>query len=212
MPISGPIVKQLIDRGVIGQVGTPANDYGMENSPEWNYFQQQVADFRAGRSAYRDQRTKEGSSVFKLSDKEYKKASDKYYSGLLDQINANRIEGIGEFNLSTRVGRDDPSLINYNPNKTRGYTFSREGRMEEIGSDRISDYPDVDKETTYNRASKAIDELLLKKMGGAVGTLTHGILGDKLKQDLKSKIDQNYSGRFGKGLSALSNMGIIGRT
>ena len=194
------------------KVASPVDDYGMENSPEWDYFQQQVADFRAGRSAYRDQRTKEGSSVFKLSDKEYKKASDKYYSGLLDQINANRIEGIGEFNLSTRVGRDDPSLINYNPNKTRGYTFSREGRMEEIGSDRISDYPDVDKETTYNRASKAIDELLLKKMGGAVGTLTHGILGDKLKQDLKSKIDQNYSGRFGKGLSALSNMGIIGRT
>jgi len=194
------------------KVASPVDDYGMENSPEWDYFQQQVADFRAGRSAYRDQRTKEGSSVFKLSDKEYKKTSDKYYSGLLDQINANRIEGIGEFNLSTRVGRDDPSLINYNPNKTRGYTFSREGRMEEIGSDRISDYPDVDKETTYNRASKAIDELLLKKMGGAVGTLTHGILGDKLKQDLKSKIDQNYSGRFGKGLSALSNMGIIGRT
>ena len=86
MPISGPIVKQLIDRGVIGQVGTPTNDYGLEGSPEWNYFQQQVADFRAGRSAYRGQRTKEGSPTFNLSDEEYKKASNEYYEGLLSKL------------------------------------------------------------------------------------------------------------------------------
>ena len=104
--------------------------YGMENSPEYNYFKQQVADYRAGRSAYRGQRTTEGSPTFALSDKEYKTASGKYYSGVLNQINANRIEGIGEFATSTRTGREDPSLINYNPDKTRAYTFSRQGRME----------------------------------------------------------------------------------
>ena len=131
----------------------PTNQYGMENSPEWNYYKQQVADYRAGRSAYRSQRTTEGSPTFALSDKEYKTASGKYYSSIQDKINANRPVGTGEFGLSTRVGRDDPSLINYNPDRTRGYTFSREGRMEEIGSDRLPDYPDVQQEVTASRAS-----------------------------------------------------------
>jgi len=212
MPISGPIVKQLVDRGVIGQVGTPTNDYGLEGSPEWNYFQQQVDDYRSGRSAYRGQRTTEGSPTFGLSDEEYKKASDKYYSGLLNKINANRIEGIGEFGLSTRIGRNDPSLINYNPNKTRAYTFGRDGKMAEIGSDRMPEYPDVDKETIYNKAAAGVDELLLNKMG-VVGKLAHSVVGDKFKQDLKSKID---SGAFnmpgvrmpGGGLNKLIEMGI----
>jgi len=172
----------------------PINDYGIENSPEWNYFQQQVADYRAGRSAYRSQRTAEGSPTFGLSDEQYKKASDKYYSGLLNKINANRIEGIGEFGLSTRIGRNDPSLINYNPNKTRAYTFGREGRMEEIGSDRMPEYPNVDKEITYNRASAGLDEILLNKMG-VVGKLAHNVLGDKLKKSFRSNIDQNYKGK-----------------
>ena len=157
-------LKQLVDQGGLLKViekakGTPTKEYGMENSSEWNYFQQQVADYRAGRSAYRGQRTTEGSPTFGLSDEEYKTSSDKYYSSLQDQINANRPEGIGEFGLSTRTGRNDPSLINYNPNRTKAYSFSREGRMEEIGSDRISDYPDVEKETTANISSAAGDEL-----------------------------------------------------
>ena len=178
MPISGPIVKQLIDRGVIGQVGTPANDYGMENSPEWNYFQQQVADFRAGRSAYRDQRTKEGSSVFKLSDKEYKKASDKYYSGLLDQINANRATGVGEFGLVSKGGRDYPSLINFNPNRSRAYTFGRDGAMSEIGSDRMSDYPDLQYEPNVKNALFS---------AGPVGKLASHVLGDQMNAQLAAK-------------------------
>ena len=167
MPMSGPFIKQLIDRGVLKQIGTPANDYGRENSPESDYFQQQVADYRAGRSAYREQRTTEGSPTFGLSDEEYKTSSGNYYSGLQDQINANRPEGIGEFGLSTRQGRDDPSLINYNPNRTKAYTFSREGRMEEIGEDRMSDYPDIQQETTANIASVAADELAGKFSPGA---------------------------------------------
>ena len=57
-------------KGLIAPV-TPEREYGLEGSPEWNYFQQQVADFRAGRSAYRGQRTKEGSSVFNLSATDY---------------------------------------------------------------------------------------------------------------------------------------------
>tara|TARA_R110002020_G_scaffold234482_1_gene446526 strand:+ start:371 stop:916 length:546 start_codon:yes stop_codon:yes gene_type:complete len=175
MPISGPIVKQLIDRGVIGQVGTPANDYGMENSPEWNYFQQQVNDYRAGRSAYRSQRTTKGSPTFDLSDEEYKESSGKHYSGLLNQINANRPAGIGEFGLSTRTGRDDPSLINYNPNRTKAYSFSREGRMEEIGSDRLPDYPDVEKETTANIAAAPVPR------GGFSGLIGNALESGALK-------------------------------
>ena len=158
--MSGPFIKQLIDRGVIGQVNAPVSDYGMENSPEWDYYKQQVADYRAGRSAYREQRATEGSPTFGLSDEEYKTSSDKYYSSLQDQINANRPGGIGEFGLSTRVGRDDPSLINYNPNRTSAYTFSREGRMEEIGGDRISDYPDVQQETTANIAAAPVSKAI----------------------------------------------------
>ena len=152
-------------KGLIAPV-TPEREYGLEGSPEWNYFQQQVADFRAGRSAYRGQRTKEGSSTFNLSDEKYKKASNEYYEGLLNQINANRDQGIGEFALSTRKGRDDPSLINYNPNRTKAYTFGRDGAMSEIGSDRLSDYPDVEKETTAN-ITAAGDELARKFSPGA---------------------------------------------
>ena len=158
MPNFSKIINNPALRGIIGQIGTSVNDYGRENSPEWDYFQQQVADYRSGRSAYRSQRTTEGSPTFNLSNEEYKKASDEHYSGLLNQINANRIGGIGEFGLSTRIGRDDPSLINYNPNRTKAYTFSREGRMEEIGGDRISDYPDVQQETTANIAATSLPE------------------------------------------------------
>ena len=179
-------IKQLVDRsGVIAPVGAPTNDYGRENSPEWNYFQQQVDDYRAGRSAYRGQRTTEGSPTFGLSDEEYKTSSSNYYSGLQDQINANRPEGIGEFGLSIRQGRDDPSLINYNPNRTKAYTFSREGRMEEIGGDRISDYPDVQQETTANisselvgqfsPAAQAIGNAAFKGQGGIKGLFAKGI-------------------------------------
>ena len=167
------------------KVASPAGDYGMKDSPEFNYFKRQVADYRAGRSAYRGQRTTKGSPTFGLSDKDYKKASDKYYSGVLNQINANRIEGIGEFATSTRTGREDPSLINYNPDKTRAYTFSRQGRMEEIGSDRMPQYADVDRETTSNRASVALD-LAFKKMG-AVGAVASSILGDEMKRKIKQK-------------------------
>jgi len=159
--------------------------YGMENSPEYNYFKQQVADYRAGRSAYRGQRTTEGSPTFALSDKEYKTASGKYYSSIKDQINANRPEGTGEFATSIRTGRDDPSLVNYNPNKTRAYTFSRQGSMEEIGSDRMSQYADVDRETKSNRASAALDQGF-KKMG-AVGAVASSILGDEMKRKIKQK-------------------------
>ena len=156
----------------------PTNQYGMENSPEWDYFQQQVADYRAGRSAYRGQRTTEGSPTFGLSDEEYKESSGKHYSGLLNQINANRPEGIGEFGLSTRQGRDDPSLINYNPNRTRGYTFSREGRMEEIGEDRMSDYPDLRYEPNIKNALSD---------AGPVGRLASNVLGDQMDAQLAAK-------------------------
>ena len=171
MPMSAMIKKVIGSgtlKGIIEPVSTPGSEYGMENSPEWDYFQQQVNDYRAGRSAYRGQRTTEGSPTFGLSDEEYKESSGKHYSGLLNQINANRPEGIGEFGLSTRVGRDDPSLINYNPNRTKAYSFSREGRMEEIGGDRISDYPDVEKETTANIAAAPA-------RGGLSGLFAKGI-------------------------------------
>ena len=151
--------------------GTSTKEYGMENSPEWNYYKDQVADYRAGRSAYRSQRTTEGSPTFGLSDEEYKESSGKHFSGLLNQINANRPEGIGEFGISTRVGRDDPSLINYNPNRTKAYTFSREGRMEEIGEDRISDYPDIPVQPNIKNS--------LQSQGG-VGGLVGSVLGDQL--------------------------------
>jgi hypothetical protein len=189
MPMSR-FLKQLVDQGGLLKViekakGTPTKEYGMENSSEWNYFQQQVDDYRAGRSAYRGQRTTEGSPTFGLSDEEYKESSGKHYSGLQDQINANRPEGIGEFGLSTRVGRDDPSLINYNPSRTKAYSFSREGRMEEIGEDRISDYPDVQQETTANisselvgqfsPAAQAIGNAAFKGQGGIKGLFAKGI-------------------------------------
>ena len=216
MPMSGPFIKQLIDRGVLKQIGTPANDYGRENSPESDYFQQQVADYRAGRSAYREQRTTEGSPTFGLSDEEYKTSSGNYYSGLQDQINANRPEGIGEFGLSTRQGRDDPSLINYNPNRTRAYTFSREGRMEEIGADTMADYPDVDKETTYNKVTQGFDEALGSM--GPLGALAKNVLGDDMKKQIRAKVDSgalsskafNMMGmRMPKGgLSGLISQGI----
>ena len=174
MPMSSTIKKLLGSgalKGIIEPVSTPGSEYGVENSPEWDYFQQQVADYRAGRSAYREQRTTEGSPTFGLSDEEYKTSSGNYYSGLQDQINANRPEGVGEFGLSTRQGRDDPSLINYNPNKTRGYTFSREGRMEEIGEDRMSDYPDLQYEPNIKNALSD---------AGPVGSLASNVLGDQL--------------------------------
>jgi hypothetical protein len=173
MPMSGPFIKQLIDRssGIIAPVGAPGNEYGMENSPEWNYYKDQVSDYRAGRSAYREQRTTEGSPTFGLSDEEYKTSSGNYYSGLQDQINANRPEGVGEFGLSTRQGRDDPSLINYNPNRTKAYSFSREGRMEEIGEDRMSDYPDLQYEPNIKNALSD---------AGPVGSLASNVLGDQL--------------------------------
>jgi hypothetical protein len=163
------LIKEIVGNPLFSRViepVAPVSNYGLEGSPEWNYFQQQVADFRAGRSAYRGQRTKEGSSTFNLSDEKYKKASNEYYEGLLNQINANRDQGIGEFALSTRKGRDDPSLINYNPNRTKAYTFGRDGAMSEIGSDRLSDYPDVEKETTAN-ITAAGDELARKFSPGA---------------------------------------------
>jgi|TARA_R100000781_G_scaffold38223_1_gene26862 hypothetical protein len=168
--------------------------YGMENSPEWNYFKDQVDSYRTGRSAYRKQRTTKGSPTFSLSDKDYKKTSDKYYKGVVDQINAKRDPVIGEFSTSTRKGRNDPSLINYNPKKTRAYTFGRDGKMAEIDSDRMPEYPDVAKETLYNKASAGVDEILLNKMG-LVGKLAHNVLGDKLKKSFRSKIDQNYKGK-----------------
>jgi len=184
MAISAMLKKVLVNatgsralKGIIEPVSTPGSEYGMENSPEWNYYKDQVADYRAGRSAYRSQRTTEGSPTFALSDEEYKEASDKHYSGLLNQINANRPEGIGEFGLSTRMGRIDPSLINFNPDKTKGFTFSREGRMEQIDDDRISDYPDVEKETAANRASVAADELTGKFNPGAVALADQAFKG-----------------------------------
>jgi len=183
-------------RGIVG----PVNDYGLENSPEWDYFQQQVDNYRAGRSAYRGQRTTEGSPTFALSDEEYKKASDKHFSGLLNQINANRIQGIGEFSLSTRQGRDDPSLINYNPNRTKAYTFSREGRMEEIGSDRISDYPDVKKETIANRASVAADEL--------AGSFSPGV---SALANAAFKSQGGLKGLFAKGIEKAISGGLLKR-
>ena len=189
MPMSA-MIKKVIEsgalKGIIKQAGVPAKEYGMEGSPEWDYFQQQVADYRAGRSAYREQRATEGSPTFGLSDEEYKTSSGNYYSGLQDQINANRPEGIGEFGLSTRVGRDDPSLINYNPDRTRGYTFSREGRMEEIGSDRLPDYPDVQQEVTASRASLGVDKLLGGM--GVPGALAKHLFGDDVKQQIRSKM------------------------
>ena len=181
MPMSSTIKKLLGSgalKGIIEPVGTPGSEYGMENSPEWNYYKDQVADYRAGRSAYRSQRTTEGSPTFGLSDEEYKESSGKYYSGLLNQINANRPEGIGEFGLSTRQGRDDPSLINYNPNRTRGYTFSREGRMEEIGEDRMSDYPDLGYEPNIKNALSG---------AGPVGRLASNLLGDQMNAQLAAK-------------------------
>jgi len=215
MPMSA-FVKQLVDRsGVIAPVGAPgnyglANDYGREGSPEWDYFQQQVADYRAGRSAYREQRTTEGSPTFDLSDEEYKTSSGNYYSGLQDQINANRPEGIGEFGLSTRTGRDDPSLINYNPNRTRGYTFSREGRMEEIGADRISDYPDVEKETAYNTVSLGLDQALGNM--GPIGGLAKHILGPDIDKQIRAKADSGaFSGFFGKGIEKGISSGLFRR-
>ena len=60
---AGALANNPNFKGLIAPV-TPEREYGLEGSPEWNYFQQQVADFRAGRSAYRGQRTKEGSSTF----------------------------------------------------------------------------------------------------------------------------------------------------
>ena len=190
MPMSEYLKNLVGQTGLLKVIekakGIPTKEYGMENSEEWNYFQQQVDDYRAGRSAYRGQRTTKGSPTFDLSDEEYKESSGKHYSGLLNQINANRPEGIGEFGLSTRVGRDDPSLINYNPNKTRGYTFSREGRMEEIDSDRLPDYPDVQQETTANRALAALDQGFGKL--GTAGVLADSVLGEDLRQQIKSKI------------------------
>ena len=62
-------------KGLIAPV-TPEREYGLEGSPEWNYFQQQVDDYRSGRSAYRGQRTTEGSPTFGLSDEEYKASED----------------------------------------------------------------------------------------------------------------------------------------
>jgi len=183
-------------RGIVG----PVNDYGLENSPEWNYFQQQVDDYRAGRSAYREQRTTEGSPTFGLSDEEYKTSSGNYYSGLLNQINANRAEGIGEFATSIRTGRDDPSLVNYNPNKTRAYTFSREGRMEEIGSDRISDYPDVEKETTTNYIKTKADEIAGKFSGGAAALANQALKGQG-----------GLSGLFAKGIEKGLASGLFKR-
>ena len=35
-------------KGLIAPV-TPEREYGLEGSPEWDYFQQQVSDYRAGR-------------------------------------------------------------------------------------------------------------------------------------------------------------------
>jgi len=164
-------------KGLIAPV-TPEREYGLEGSPEWDYFQQQVSDYRAGRSAYRGQRTKEGSPTFNLSDDDYKEASSKYYEGLLNEINANRPGGIGEFALSTRKGRDDPSLINYNPNRSRAYTFGRDGAMSEIGSDRMSDYPDLQYEPNVKNALSG---------AGAVGRLTSTILGDQMDAQLAAK-------------------------
>ena len=164
-------------KGLIAPV-TPEREYGLEGSPEWNYFQQQVADFRAGRSAYRGQRTKEGSSVFNLSDKDYKKASDTHYKGILDQINANRAIGIGEFDLIIKGGRDSPSLINFNPNRSRAYTFGRDGKMAEIGSDRMTDYPDLKYEPNVKNALYNT---------GPIGRLTSNVLGDQLDAQLAAK-------------------------
>ena len=170
--------------GIIAPI-TPEREYGLEGSPEWDYFQQQVADYRAGRSAYRGQRTKEGSPTFNLSDQEYKKASNKYYEGLLNQINANRPEGIGEFALSTRMGRDDPSLINYNPTRSRAYTFGRDGKMAEIGSDRISDYPDLRYEPNIKNTLSGTGNTLFGS--GAVGRLVGNVLGDQMDAQLAAK-------------------------
>ena len=183
MPMSA-FVKQLVDRsGVIAPVGAPgnyglANDYGREGSPEWDYFQQQVADYRAGRSAYREQRATEGSPTFGLSDEEYKTSSDKYYSSLQDQINANRPGGTGEFGLSTRVGRDDPSLINFNPNRSKAYSFGRDGKMAEIDNDRMSDYPDLQYEPNIKNALSG---------AGPVGRLASNLLGDQMDAQLAAK-------------------------
>tara|TARA_R100000008_G_scaffold56081_1_gene34481 strand:+ start:66 stop:662 length:597 start_codon:yes stop_codon:yes gene_type:complete len=163
--------------GIIAPV-VPGKEYGLENSPEWDYFKQQVDDYRAGRSAYRSQRTTKGSPTFNLSDEEYKKSSDQYYSGLLNQINANRPAGIGEFALSTRTGRDDPSLINYNPSRTKAYTFGRDGKMAEIGSDRISDYPDLRYEPNIKNTLSGT---------GAVGKLVGNVLGDQMDAQLAAK-------------------------
>ena len=204
MPMSSTIKKLLGSgalKGIIEPVGNQVSNYGMEGSPEWDYFQQQVADYRAGRSAYREQRTTEGSPTFGLSDEEYKTSSSNYYSGLLDQINANRPGGIGEFGLSTRGGRIDPSLINYNPNRTKAYTFSREGRMEEIGGDRISDYPDVEKETTANISSSAADEIAGKFSGGAVALANQAF-----------KSQGGIKGLFAKGIEKGIGMGLFKRS
>ena len=186
-------------KGIIAPV-TPKREYGLEGSPEWDYFQQQVNDYRAGRSAYREQRTTEGSPTFGLSDEEYKTSSSNYYSGLLDQINANRPGGIGEFGLSTRMGRIDPSLINFNPNKTKGFTFNREGRMEEIGGDRISDYPDVEKETTDNYIKTKADELAGKFSGGAAALANQAFKGQG-----------GLSGVFGQAIEKGIGMGLFKR-
>ena len=175
------LIKEIVGNQLFSRViepVAPVSNYGLEGSPEWNYFQQQVADFRAGRSAYRGQRTKEGSSVFNLSDKDYKKASDTHYKGILDQINANRAIGIGEFDLISKGGRDYPSLINFNPNRSRAYTFGRDGKMAEIGSDRMTDYPDLKYEPNVKNALYNT---------GPIGRLTSNVLGDQLDAQLAAK-------------------------
>ena len=198
---------------VLSPVSThaPVSTYGKENSPEWNYFKQQVDDYRAGRSAYRKKRTTKGSPISKLSDKDYKKESDKYYQGLLTQMNASRPAGIGEFAVSSRRGSTGgPSLINYNPSKTRAYTFSRQGRMQELGQTELSEFADIEKETRTNQVSEAVERLKQQDnitgalLRSGVFSLADDVANDPILQLTNSAFANQggLSGLFGKGLES----------
>ena len=207
--------RGMANHSSLQRVLSPVSTYGKENSPEWNYFKQQVDDYRAGRSAYRKKRTTKGSPISKLSDKDYKKESDKYYQGLLTQMNASRPAGIGEFAVSSRRGSTGgPSLINYNPSKTRAYTFSRQGRMQELGQTELSEFADIEKETRTNQVSEAVERL--KQQDNITGALLRsGVFSLAESPEINmlgARIPQGgLSGLFGQAIEKGIGGGIFRR-